>query len=366
MKLLIRIFFFCLIFYFTGFSQANYYLKDGDFEDERNHWILRGTCEITTQNAHTGVKALKILPGLKPENFAYIYTEQPVDEFDFTFWFYPQDSVYQTKIDLVANWDKSGADYISSLIINNNFLRFTSLKQKKTINHKIDFAHWNKISVKTDSLGYVKKLFINDSLFCSLITADNLPVEAIVLGGLKSNECFGTVLFDDVSIDNMNKKTIFYSNTIYWIQAGFASSFSGLGLNLQVGYISGPHLFLMRYLNAGETRFVLFAADPVTFDSPRESIQEIAFLYGRYYRNNVAVTSIAAGIGYVDAGKRGQVISSDVYIRNEIVKICLPVELAFKVIMSQKLAISMSAYAILNNQQSFYGATVGIQFGNLY
>jgi hypothetical protein len=366
MNYLRKIIFFSLLIIATGYSQTNYLLKHGDFENESNKWILRGNCEFSKKNVHAGKRALKISHSMQKENCAYVYLEQPTSEFEFTNWIYPVDSLFQTKIDLITNWDKSGANFICSLILNIDSLKIYTLKKSQNFRYKIDLKQWNKISIISDSLGYKKNVFINDSFCGSVNSGDNLSVEAIILGGLKCENCFGTIFYDDVSIENTNAKTTFWGNNIYWIQAGFASSFAGLGINLQVGHISGQHLFKVRYLNASEIRLVIIAVEPVRFDSPRESIQEISILYGRYYRNNFSIISIAAGIGYVDAVQRGAIIKDGVFKRKEIVKINLPIELTFKRIVSKKFGISVSGYAILNDKQSFFGATLGVQFGNLY
>lgn len=353
------------------YSQTDYLLKYGDFENKINKWILRGNCEFSNENVHKGNRALKIRHSTQKENIAYVYLEQPTSEFEFNIWINPADSSFQTKIDLIANWDKSGADFICRLVLNIDSVKIYSLHKNRNYRYQINIKQWNKISIVSDSLGYRKNVLINDLPCGSVISGDNLSTEALILGGLKCDDCFGTIFYDDASIVNTNVKTTFWGDDIYWIQTGLITSVAGLGINLQIAHISGIHIFSVRFLSANKIRLFDIGADSHRYDPLSESLQEIGLLYGMYYRNNYSIISLSAGISYVDATIKINDISindllSNEFKTNDIVKINLPIELSFKRIVTKNFGISAGAYAIINDKYSFFGATIGLQFGNLY
>src|SRR5512139_1901220 len=79
----------------------------------------------------------------------------------------------------------------------------------------------------------------------------------------------------------------------YWLTFGFASSNFGPGFYGSVSYAYKNNVFFVRHLKGDEFRFDPGGAE---YDQPRQTLRELAMLYGRIYTKESLTMSFAGGI----------------------------------------------------------------------
>ncbi len=169
----------------------------------------------------------------------------------------------------------------------------------------------------------------------------------------------------------------------YWFMGGFGTTAqkwakTGTGAGMEIGVQSQAHIFLFRWNQNNE-------ADPGTvgeeaYDlqrSPDEDINEIGLLYGRGWRNDIFVLSVATGVAYISGMRRGDLIRRDVLVYYdggtvrekyeerpfETVGMPLIIQVSFQALEVFGLAVELFGNA--NPERSYMGAMFGIQFGHL-
>ncbi len=355
---------FVLIFITEIFSQENNLIRDGSFEEEYKWWIFRGNCEVLNDSAHKGNHSLKFSTNNLSEHIAYQYLIQPVKYFETIFWIFPKENSYHFVFEMVANWYKAGADKILNLEFYSDSLKLSSPDQSKIYDNNLRVNQWNKIYICTDSLGFEKHVFINDSLVGSIISNELIPVEAIIVGGLNCRNCFGTVIIDDISITSSSYSIISFSskNSIFYLNIGFGKSFVGPTLGIGLSFINGGSLYSVRYLTGEEFQF---AAGHPTFDTPNLKFKELALLYGRFINIKKLTISLSGGIGFMHARLRGKQLWGRKHEELKISEIGFAVESQFRIVYGDFWGLGITVFANKNDGKSYIGGMIGVQLGKL-
>jgi hypothetical protein len=181
-------------------------------------------------------------------------------------------------------------------------------------------------------------------------------IETLIIGDI-SGDLPGIFYFDEILIfDNSNIAHNSHSPGIFG-SVGLGRTFVGPTFYFSVSYSSNNSLFSFRYLKGDE--FQLSFADP-NYESPNEKLKEFALLYGWDFQKGKGVVSLAAGIGYLYAIRRG---AKSEKIENSGVGLSLDAQ--FRFIISRYWGMGIAIFSNINQKKSVYGASVNIQFGNI-
>jgi hypothetical protein len=351
-----------ILFTSRALCSSHSLISDGGFEHGFRNWLFRGDCKVSSSTKNNGKNAVEVSTKKFIESYAYQYFEHPEKNFEATIWTYPRDKDYFGRIEIVANWDKFGADKIISISFSPDTIMVSSLDSPchSTIN-KFKNNSWNKISIITDSSGFKKNIKINDMFLCSIVSDNIIPASAIIIGNFNCSDCFGTIYYDDISIISKSFNTTIYNKDIFLMKLGIGKSFAGPTFGFGLNYGKNKNLFSIRYLKGDEFRFNVEGH----YDSPALEIIEVGILYGRYYRDKNVLISLSGGISIVNGVERGKLISGKEYETIEISTFGLPIEAQFIMSFSNYFGVGVSVFANVNNQKSFVGGMIGIQLGQL-
>ena len=144
-----------------------------------------------------------------------------------------------------------------------------------------------------------------------------------------------------------------------WATAGVGACHFGTATNVSVSYGFDNNIVTARYIRTEE--FLFSASDPIEVD-PEMSFKEIGVLYGRAFKKEFLVLSMAAGVSSLSGVDRGKQID---YRRNERIDISgigMPFEAKFRFELGV-IGIGGSWFGNLNGKRSFSGGLIEIHFG---
>ncbi len=332
-------------------------INNGGFELKKSHrWIIKGNAQITSEISYKGENSIKLSDNSSYPTYIFQHFEEPIKNFNGSFWFYIESKPVCNSIAFVSYWDKKGLKSILQISLTDDTIAISSSDTIVTKTLKLESDYWHKVSIEADSAGLKKKIFFNDKIVCSFASIDVSLIETLIIGDI-SGDLSGTIYFDEIMISENSK--IAHNSPSPWIfgSVGLGRTFVGPTFYFSVSYSSNNHLFSFRYLKGDELQ--LSFADPV-YEPPNQKIQEFGLLYGREFRKGTGAVSLAAGIGYMYAIRRGE--NSE---KIEISKLGLSLDGQLRIIISKYWGLGVTIFSNINQQKNVFGASVNVQFGNI-
>jgi hypothetical protein len=278
-------------------------INNGGFELNKKHrWIIKGNAQITSEFSYEGENSLKLSGDNLSSGYVFQHFEDPIKNFEATFWIYPDTKSFATSLSFVSDWDKTGLNNILSITFTNTEVIISSPDSVLKKSLELENKYWYNISISTDSSGLKKTIFINDIFICSISTEDVSQIETLIIGNLNCPPCSGIFYFDDISVFDNAEKDENSLNPGIAASVGLGRTFVGPTFYFGASYRSDGHLISFRFIKGDE--FQLSFGHP-NYESPNENIKESALLYGRYLKKQNGIISVSGGIGYVKAIQRG-------------------------------------------------------------
>ncbi len=176
---------------------------NSSFEDSLDYWDTNGVfIRLSTDTAFEGKYSVFINTRNRDIAYAYQFLATPVVQLDAKFRVFPVSSDFEQAIQFLANWDpvnSSGTIWIIQIEIGSESIRCKSLDSLVVLPPSLELNTWNTISVQTYSTGEIN-VIINDTLKCSFMNTDLVPIETLMFGDLTVRREYGAVYYDDLTV----------------------------------------------------------------------------------------------------------------------------------------------------------------------
>jgi hypothetical protein len=181
---------------------------NGSFEDSLNYWHTYGdSICINEDEVYDGNYSLHINTSLRDIAYVYQYLDRSSVQIESSFKVFPSSSNYEQAIQFLANWKPSSSFdtiWIVQIQISSESIRCKSLDSLIVLPSSLKQNKWNTISINSNSTGEID-VFVNDTLKCSFLNADLIPIETLMLGDLTARAQRGAVCYDDILVQTIDE-----------------------------------------------------------------------------------------------------------------------------------------------------------------
>jgi hypothetical protein len=155
--------------------------------------------------------------------------------------------------------------------------------------------------------------------------------------------------------------TSYSTRNLSWVNLGLRGGSFGISGTANFSYGFRNNLISIRYLANTHLDFFL---------SPSETVWDLGILYGRYSKASHSIVSISGGIAIVSGVRRVKYLGSTGFLSSEyetleFSTIGIPIECQLSWTPLSSLGIGLCAFGNVNNEQSFAGAILYLQIGEL-
>jgi hypothetical protein len=178
-------------------------ISNSSFEDSLNYWNTTGVfIRLSEDTAFTGKHSVFVNTRTRDIAYAYQFLTKPVVQLESNFRVFPASSDFQQAIQFLAKWDPDSSSDIIWIIqveMSSESIQCKSLDSILILPSTLKFYVWNTLSIQTYSTGEIN-VYINDTLRCSFMNEDLIPIESLMFGDLTVRREYGAVYYDDFTV----------------------------------------------------------------------------------------------------------------------------------------------------------------------